>query len=132
MSLTLSEAQQIISNAVKEAEHIDQPMNVAVVDSGNNLLAFARMENAWLGSIDIAQSKAFTARAFDMPTSELGEMAQNGKPLFGINSSNEGKVIIFGGGLPIKKDGKIVGAVGVSGGTVDQDVQVVNASVKDM
>ena len=104
-------------------------MNIALVDEGNNLLAFARMPGAWLGSIDIAQGKAFTARAFDMPTKDLGKMAQSGEPLFGIHASNHGKIIIFAGGIPLIANGQVIGAIGVSGGTVDQDQEVAEAGV---
>src|SRR4051812_36631906 len=99
--------------------HINQ--NIAVVDAGGNLKAFARMDNAWLGSIDIAQKKAKTARYFDMPTGEIGKLSQPGKPLYMIEVSNQG-LITFPGGVPVKlQDGTIIGAVGVSGSTVDND-----------
>ncbi len=132
MSLTLQDAQSVISACIAKADEIGQPMNIAVVDAGNNLLAFARMENAWLGSIDISQGKAFTARAFDMPTKTLEPMTQPDQPLFGINSTNHGKVVIFAGGIPLEKDGIIVGAVGVSGGDVDQDQAVAEAGVSSL
>lgn len=103
-------------------------MNIAVVDAGNNLTAFSRMDGAWLGSIDIAQSKAYTSRAFDMPTRDLADMAQPGEPLFGIDGANQ-SVIIFAGGIPLTDDGAVVGAVGVSGGTPDQDHEVCEAGV---
>src|SRR5262249_43243020 len=106
------------------------PYNVAVVDAGGNLLAFERMEDAWLGSIDIAIHKAFTARAFDMSTNKLSDMAQSGKPLFGINTTNHDKVVIFGGGARVKEGDTGTGAIGVSGGTADQDNDVVEAAVK--
>lgn len=127
--LTLKEAQNMITAAISKAEEIGQPMNIAIVDAGNNLLAFVRMENAWLGSIDIAQSKAFSARAFDMPTKDLGTMAQPNQPLFGIDASNNGRIIIFAGGIPVKKDSEVVGAIGVSGGSVDQDQAVAEAGI---
>jgi uncharacterized protein GlcG (DUF336 family) len=98
-----------------------------VVDAGANLVAFIRMDGGWLGSIDIAQDKAFTARAFDMTTKELAKMSQPGEPLFGINASNDGRVVIFAGGVPLKADGKVIGAVGVSGGRPDQDHEVAEA-----
>jgi uncharacterized protein GlcG (DUF336 family) len=87
------------------------------------------MDGGWLGSIDIAQDKAFTARAFDISTDELAKLSQPGEPLFGINASNEGRVVIFAGGIPIKFDGQIIGAVGVSGGKPDQDHDVAKAGV---
>lgn len=128
--VTLERAHKVVMAARQKAEEIGVPMNIAVVDAGNNLTAFIRMDNAWLGSIDIAQGKAFSARAFDMSTKDLGEAAQSGKPLFGINTSNHGKIIIFAGGIPLKEDGKVVGAIGVSGGTVEQDQEVAEAGVE--
>ena len=127
--ITLEEARSIISAAEQKAEEIGQPMNVAVVDAGRNLKAFARMEKAWLGSIDIAINKAFTAVSFEMPTQELAEMTQSGQPLFGIHTTNDAKVVIFAGGIPLERDGEVVGAVGVSGGVIDQDQQVAEAGV---
>ena len=127
--LTLERAYQVIMAAREKAQEIDVKMNIAVVDEGNNLLAFVRMPGAWLGSIDIAQSKAFTARAFDMPTKTLGAASQPGEPLFGIHASNHGKIIIFAGGIPFEENGKVVGAIGVSGGTVEQDQEVAEAGV---
>jgi uncharacterized protein GlcG (DUF336 family) len=129
-TLTLDDAKQIIAAGEAKAEQVGVPYNIAVVDAGGNLICFARQDGAWLGSIDIAISKAWTARAFDMETEALGKMAQAGKPLFGINSTNHGKVVIFGGGAPIMSGKTVIGAVGVSGGTVDQDVSVVEAAVR--
>ena len=126
-SLQLPDARRIIEAATKKAEEIGQPMNIAVVDSGGNLLAFERMENAWLGSIDIAQKKAWTSRAFDITTKDLGENSQSGNQFFGIHASNDGKVMIFAGGIPIKQDGKVVGAIGISGGSGEQDHAVATA-----
>jgi uncharacterized protein GlcG (DUF336 family) len=127
-SVTLDQAHAIIEAARTKADDIGVPMNIAVVDAGNNLTAFTRMDGAWLGSIDIAQSKAYTARAFDMPTRDLAEMAQPGQPLFGIEGSNQ-SVIIFAGGIPLTDAKTVVGAVGVSGGTPDQDHEVCEAAV---
>ncbi len=125
--LTLEQARQAIAAAEKKAGEIGQPMNIAVVDEGGNLLAFARMAEAWLGSIDIAQSKAFTARAFNIATKDLGDNAQPGQQFFGIHASNGGRIMIFAGGLPLKKGGKVVGAIGVSGGSGAQDQEVAEA-----
>jgi len=125
--VTLDAAQSVIAAARQRAQEIGVPMNIAVVDEGNNLVAFARMDGAWLGSIDIAQGKAYTARAFDMDTAELAPLSQPGQPLFGIQASNQGRIIVFGGGMPLKADDAVVGAVGVSGGAVDQDQQVAEA-----
>jgi uncharacterized protein GlcG (DUF336 family) len=105
-------------------------MNIAVVDDGNNLVAFERMDGAWLGSIDIAQGKAYTARAFNMSTKDLAPLCQSGQPLFGIHASNDGRLIIFPGGIPLQKDGEVVGAIGVSGGAVEQDHVVAEAGTE--
>jgi uncharacterized protein GlcG (DUF336 family) len=102
-------------------------MNVAVCDAGGNLLAFERMENAWLGSIDISINKAWTSRAFDIATGDLAKHSQSGGQFFGIHASNGGRVMIFAGGVPLKKGGQVVGAIGVSGGTGEQDQAVADA-----
>jgi uncharacterized protein GlcG (DUF336 family) len=125
--VTLQRAQKVVEAARQKAEKIGVPMNIAVVDAGNNLTAFARMDGAWLGSIDIAQNKAYTARAFDMPTKELAPLCQPGQPLFGIHASNAGQLIIFPGGIPLKSGDNVVGAIGVSGGSVEQDQEVAEA-----
>ncbi|HEY7117057.1 MAG TPA: heme-binding protein [Tepidisphaeraceae bacterium] len=125
--LTLADARRIIAAAEDKARSIGQPMNVAVVDSGGNLLAFERMENAWLGSIDISIKKAWTSRAFDIATGELAKFSQSGDQFFGIHASNDGKVMIFAGGVPLKQGGKVVGAIGVSGGSGKQDQDVADA-----
>ncbi len=127
-TLSLDDARILLAAAEAKAIEIEVPSNIAVVDAGGNLLAFARMDGAWLGSIDIAIHKAFTARAFDMGTETLAGMSQNGKPLFGIQNTNHGRIVIFGGGVPIKRDGAVVGAIGSSGGQVDQDISIVEAA----
>lgn len=129
-TLSLDDARTILAAAEAKAEAIGVDYNLAIVDAGGQLLAFIRMDEAWLGSIDIAIHKAFTARAFDMPTEQLSTMAQPGKPLFGIDATNRGKVVIFGGGAPLLQNGKVIGAVGASGGTVEQDIEVVGAAVR--
>jgi uncharacterized protein GlcG (DUF336 family) len=128
--VTLDVAAAMIETARKKAEKIGVPMNIAVVDAGANLVAFARMDGAWLGSIDIACDKAFTARAFDITTKELAKMSQPGEPLFGITASNENRVVIFAGGIPLKSGGKVVGAIGCSGGKPTQDHQVAEAGAE--
>ena len=126
-SISLETARRIITAAEKKAEELGQPMNVAVVDEGGNLVAFERMENAWLGSIDISQKKAWTSRAFDITTKDLGTNSQSGDQFFGIHASNDGKVMIFAGGIPLKAGGKVIGAIGVSGGSGEQDHAVAEA-----
>ncbi len=125
--IQLADARRMIAAAEKKAEEIKQPMNIAIVDEGGNLIAFERMANAWLGSIDIALKKAWTSRAFDITTKDLGANSQSGDQFFGIHASNSGKVMIFAGGIPLKKDGKITDAIGVSGGSGVQDHSVAEA-----
>ncbi len=125
--VTLEDARRVIAAAEKKAEEIGQPMNIAVVDVGGNLVAHVRMDNAWMGSVDISIKKAWTARAFDISTKDLAEYSQSGKEFFGIHASNNGKVMIFAGGIPLKQGGKVVGAVGVSGGMGAQDQAVAEA-----
>ena len=127
--LTMDKAQLIIEAAIEKAKKVGQPMNIAIVDAGANLMAFVRMDGAWLGSIDIAINKAFTAKAFDTSTLELGRNGQPGDQFFGIHVSNHGRVMIFAGGIPIKVNGQIVGALGVSGGSGEQDQAVAEAAV---
>jgi uncharacterized protein GlcG (DUF336 family) len=106
---------------------IGQPSNIAVVDAGANLVAFERMDGAWLGSIDIAQKKAKTARYFDMNSGDVGKLSQPGGPLYMIEVSNHG-LITFPGGVPLKaSDGSVIGAIGASGTTVDKDQQIAEA-----
>ena len=126
--VTLSDALRVISAAEKEAQNIGQPSNIAVVDAGGNLVAFARMDGAWLGSIDIAQKKARTARFFDMESGSIGELSQPGGSLYNIEVSNGG-LISFPGGIPLTVGGEIVGAIGVSGSTVDNDRTVAASGV---
>lgn len=125
--MTLADARRVTAAAEKKAQEIKQPMNIAVVDEGGNLVSHVRMDGAWLGSIDISINKAFTARAFDISTKDLGKNSQPGNQFFGIHVSNHGRVMIFAGGIPLKRDGKVVGAVGVSGGSGDQDQAVAEA-----
>ena len=118
---TLEAAERILAAAKKKAAELGTLMDIAVVDAGGNLKAFVRMDGAWLGSIDISMRKARTARWFDMNTGEIGKLSQPGGPLFGIEHSNGG-LITFPGGVPLKDgEGNVVGAVGVSGSTVEND-----------
>jgi uncharacterized protein GlcG (DUF336 family) len=127
--MTMDKARLIIDAAIEKAKKIGQPMNIAIVDGGANLAAFMRMDGAWIGSIDIAINKAFTAKAFDISTLELGGNSQPGEQFYGIHASNHGRVMIFAGGIPIKVNGQIVGAVGISGGSGEQDQAVAEAAV---
>lgn len=128
-TISLSAAAKVVEAARKKAEEIDVPMNIAVVDTGNNLTAFSRMDGAWLGSIDIAQNKAYTARSFDMSTKDLAPLCQPNQPLFGIHASNQGRLIIFAGGIPLMSGDEVIGAIGVSGGSVEEDHEVAEAGV---
>ena len=127
MSLTLAQAEKIAEAAIAKAKDIKVPMNIAIVDAGTNLVSFHRMDNAWLGSIDIAQKKARTSRYFDMNSGEIGKLSQPGGPLYNIEHSNGGLITFPGGVLLKDKTGNIVGAIGVSGGSVDQDHAVATA-----
>jgi uncharacterized protein GlcG (DUF336 family) len=117
----------MIAAAEKKATEIGQPMNIAVADEGGNLIAHVRMDGAWIGSIDISINKAFTSRAFDIATKDLAAHSQSGGQFFGIHASNGGRIMIFAGGIPLRKEGKVVGAIGVSGGSGDQDHAVAEA-----
>lgn len=119
--ISLDQAHQVIAAAYAKAQEIDTKMDIAVVDAGGNLKAFIRMDGAWLGSIDIAIKKAKTSRYFDFNTGTIGELSQPGGPLYGIEHSNGG-LITFPGGIPLKaEDGTVIGAIGVSGSTVEND-----------
>lgn len=125
--VTLKDARRVIAAAEKQAGKIKQPMNIAVADAGGNLVAHVRMDGAWLGSIDISIKKAYTSRAFDIATKDLAEHSQSGGQFFGIHASNEGRIMIFAGGIPLRRDGEVVGAIGVSGGSGEQDHAVAEA-----
>lgn len=127
--VTLEVARAVIAAAEQKAQEIGQPMNIAVVDAGGNLVAHVRMDGAWIGSIDISIKKAFTSRAFDIATRDLANEAQPGKQFYGIQESNDGRIMIFAGGIPLKRDGEVVGAIGVSGGSGEQDQAVAEAGV---
>ena len=129
MGINLEQAETAIQAAKAKAIDINTLMNIAVVDAGANLVAFARMDGAWLGSLDIAQKKARTARYFDMPTGAIGGLSQPGGPLYNIEHSNGG-LITFPGGIPIKNSaGEVIGAIGVSGSSVENDHTVAQAGV---
>ena len=125
--IDLETARRVVAAAEAKAKEIGQPMNIAVADAGGNLVTHIRMDGAWIGSIDVSIKKAFTARAFDIATKDLAPLAQPGKEFFGIQFSNDGRIMIFAGGIPLKRAGKVVGAVGVSGGSGDQDQAVAEA-----
>ena len=128
-SLDLADARRIIAAGERKATEMRIPYNIAVIDAGGGLVAHARMDGAWLGSVDIAINKAWTARAFDASTEDLARITQSGQQGFGLNTTNNSRVVIFGGGIPIKVDGAVIGAVGASGGSVEQDVAVAHAAL---
>ncbi len=128
ISVSLEDAQRVIAAGRAKAHEIGSPSNVAMVDAGGNLVSHIRMDNAWVGSVDISINKAFTARAFDIATKNLGENAQPGKQFYGIHGSNHGRVMIFAGGIPLSQNGQVVGAVGVSGGSGEQDQMIAEAA----
>jgi uncharacterized protein GlcG (DUF336 family) len=127
-SLNLAEARNIIAAGEKKASELRVPYNIAVVDAGGGLVAHERMDGAWLGSVDIAIDKAWTARAFDLTTEDLARITQSGQSGFGLNTTNGSRVVIFGGGIPIKVAGAVIGAVGASGGSVEDDIAVARAA----
>lgn len=130
MNITLEQAQKAIEAALEKSKELGVKMNIAVMDSGVNLVAFAKMDDAWLGSIDIAQKKAKTARYFNMNSGEIGKLSQPGQPLYNIEHSNNG-LITFPGGVLIKdSSGNIIGSIGVSGSTVDDDHAVASAGAE--
>lgn len=127
-SVSLDDARRMIAAAEKAADEQGQPMCIAVVDAGGILVAHIRQDRAWLGSVDIAINKAFTARAFNLSTADLAGESQPGGQFYGIDKSNQGRVLIIPGGVPVTRNDMVVGAVGVSGGTGEQDKAVVDAA----
>ena len=126
-SISLQDARHVIAGAEAKAREIGQPMDIAVVDDGGNLRAHVRMDGALIGSIAISINKAYTAIAFQTETKNLVDLTQSGQPLFGLNDSAGGRIVIFPGGIPLVRDGRVIGAVGVSSGTVEQDQEVAEA-----
>ncbi len=128
-TVTLEDARRVISAAESKAQEIGQAMNIVVVDAGGNLVSHARIDGAWIGSVDISITKPFTSRAFDISTKDLGEHSQPGGQFYGIHVSNGGRIRIFAGGIPLSSGdgGEVVGAIGVSGGSGEQDQEVAEA-----
>lgn len=130
VKMTLALAKELIAGAEEEAKKIGVSMVIAVIDEGGNLIAVHRMDDAWLASIEIAQNKAWTSVALKMPTANLAEATVPAAELYGLNTTNNGRLVVFGGGIPLVENRKVIGAVGVSGSTVPHDVQVAEAAVK--
>lgn len=128
-TIRLETATSIIEAAEQRAEEISNPMVITVANREGNLVAQHRMDDAWLASVDISRNKAFTAASLKTPTHELAEPSQPGESLYGLQNTNEGRIVVFGGGYPLERDGDIVGAIGVSGGAVEQDRDVAEAGV---
>jgi uncharacterized protein GlcG (DUF336 family) len=128
-TVSLDDARRLITAGKATASELGQPMNIAVVDNGGNLVAFEHMDGAWKGSVDIAINKAFTSAMFVLSTEKLAKKAQPGEPFYGIETSNHGRVMVFPGGIPLKQGDGCVGAVGVSGGDNAQDQAVAEAAV---
>jgi uncharacterized protein GlcG (DUF336 family) len=128
--ITLDDAKAVVAAAEDRAEEMGVPMCIAVMDDGGNLVAFHRMDGALLASIDIAQDKAYTAVSLEMDTETVWEVSQPGESLYGLGGTNDGRIVTFGGGLPLEVDGTVVGAVGVSGGSAEEDVTVASAGVE--
>ncbi|SDL52679.1 Uncharacterized conserved protein GlcG, DUF336 family [Maridesulfovibrio ferrireducens] len=129
MPVTAKKAQQMIAAAVEKANEIGVPMVIAVVDQGGDLVAQLRQDDALLVSIGLSLNKGYTAVAVKMPTAILGSVSQPGGQLYGINNADNGRIVIFGGGLPIEEDGKVIGGIGVSGGSVEQDTACAEAGL---
>ncbi|CAH0345183.1 hypothetical protein BCI9360_01462 [Bacillus sp. CECT 9360] len=128
VQISLEIAKKMIESAEKKAKEINVPMVISIVDEGGNFIACHRMDDALLVSVDIAQNKAWTSVAMKMTTADLAQAAGVGKSLYGINTTNNGRVVVFGGGIPLRKDEEIIGAVGVSGGSVEDDIRVAQAA----
>ncbi|WP_247001757.1 GlcG/HbpS family heme-binding protein [Halosolutus gelatinilyticus] len=129
--LSLDTAKRLIAAAERRAEAIDNPMVIAITNDEGNLIAQHRMDGAWLASVDISRNKAYTAAALETPTHELADPATPGESLYGVQHTNQGRIVIFGGGYPLSRDGDLVGAIGVSGGAVEQDMDVAEAGLDE-
>lgn len=127
LGLSLEEAQAVLNAALAKAQEIGSPSSIAVVDAGRELVAFARQDDALLASTEIAQNKAYTARSLNMATKDVGPLTQPGQPLYGLETTHQRPLVSFGGGRPLKRGGEIVGAIGVAGGTVEQDDEIAGA-----
>ena len=128
--LSLETATEIIAAAEEKAEEIEQPMVVTIATDEGNLIAQHRMDGAWLASVEISRNKAYTAAALETSTDQLAEPSEPGNSLYGLQTTDENRIVIFGGGYPLTVDGEIVGTIGVSGGEVSQDMEVARAGVE--
>ncbi|MFL0164111.1 GlcG/HbpS family heme-binding protein [Candidatus Clostridium helianthi] len=128
--LTLKMTKEILEKAERKAESINVPVVIALVDDGGNLIAQHRMDNSILISIKVSFNKAYTALALKMSTERLNDLVLPGKPLYGLENTGHGELCILGGGIPIVSNGNIIGAIGVSGGSIDEDIQIAQAALK--
>jgi uncharacterized protein GlcG (DUF336 family) len=129
MDINLERAHMLIEAAKTKAHEIGVSMVIAVVDSGGHLVALERMDGALLVSLDIATNKAYTAVAVKMATHQLSSLAQPQQPLFGIHNADGGRIVIFGGGLPLWQGNDLIGGIGVSGGSVEEDISCATAAL---
>lgn len=129
MGLTYEQARQALDAALRKASDIGSPSSIAIVDEGRELIAFARQDDALLASTEISAGKAYTACSMKMATKDIGPLTQPGQPLYGLEHTHQRPLVTFGGGRPLEVDGRVVGAVGVAGGTVDQDDEIAAAAV---
>lgn len=129
-SISLDDAKEIIDAAERHAEEVGVPSVIAVANAEGNLVAQHRMDGAWLPSVNISINKAYTSAGFEMPTHELAEVCQPGDPLYGLQTTDEGRIVIFGGGFPLERDGSVVGAIGSSGGMPDEDREIAHAGLE--
>lgn len=130
-TISLEVAKKVADAAEARAEEIENPMVITIANSEGNLIVNRRMDNAWLASIDISRNKAYTSAALDTATEDLSELTKPGQSLYGLQNTNDSRMVIFGGGYPLETDGEVVGAIGVSGGTVEQDIDVAQSGVNE-
>lgn len=125
-------AEELMEKGQEKAKEIGVPMVLAVVDEGGNLVQYKRMEGSLLVSVDVAQGKAYTALALNMPTGEVAKIIQPGGPIYGMEATNHGRIVSFGGGFPIYAEGKLIGGFGVSGGSVEEDTIVASYALEEI
>jgi uncharacterized protein GlcG (DUF336 family) len=129
-TISLETAKDVIAATEQKAKEIENPMVITIANSEGNLIAQHRMDDAWLASVNISRNKAYTSAALEMATEELAEPSEPGESLYGLQTTDDDRIVVFGGGYPLTKDGEVVGALGVSGGQVAQDMEVAQAGVE--
>jgi uncharacterized protein GlcG (DUF336 family) len=128
--ISLETAKQLIDAAEQKADEIGVPSVITVANPDGNLIAQHRMDGAWLASVNISRNKAYTSAALEMPTHELAEPSQPGNSLYGLQTTDDNRIVVFGGGFPLERDGEIVGTIASSGGQVDEDMTVARAGIE--